>query len=188
VSKSHISPFWGTSLVTWQLFQYRWFVLTFVLSRPTLHKSKSCWMSKWHPEILQWHPKLWKPRYGFVFYWSKVIRGKHVFLHVAIAKDGWNDRPTQFTGAKVESGDWKHGICPLPCVPSRFGLLRHCRRFVCCVKMRKHFTAIMEVFCCFNVAIGMPGDASDWNEDKRSAIAARMQNRGVVNWGSCESC
>jgi len=38
----------------------------------------------------------------------------------------------------------------------------------------------MEVFCCFTVAIGLPGDASDYNEDKRSAVAARMQNKVVV--------
>jgi len=48
------------------------------------------WASKWHPKILQWHPKFWKPRYGFVLYWSKTIWGKHVFLHVAIATDGYN--------------------------------------------------------------------------------------------------
>jgi len=48
------------------------------------------WMSKWHPKILQWHPKFWKPRYGFALYWSKTIWGKYAFLHVAIATDGWN--------------------------------------------------------------------------------------------------
>ena len=49
------------------------------------------WVSKWHPKILQWHPKFWKPRHGFALYWSKTIWGKHVFLHVAIATDGWAD-------------------------------------------------------------------------------------------------
>ena len=33
---------------------------------------------------------------------------------------------------------------------------------------------------CFTVAIGLPGDASDYNEDKRSSVAARMQNKVVV--------
>jgi len=47
-------------------------------------------------------------------------------------------------------------------------------------KLRKHFNAIMEVFYCFTVAIGLPGDASDYNEDKRSAVAACMQNKVVV--------
>jgi len=47
-------------------------------------------------------------------------------------------------------------------------------------KLRKHFNAIMEVFYCFTVAIGLPGDASDYNEDKRSAVSARMQNKVFV--------
>jgi len=38
----------------------------------------------------------------------------------------------------------------------------------------------MEVFYCFNVAIGLPGDASDYNEDKGSAVATCMQNKVVV--------
>jgi len=49
-----------------------------------------------------------------------------------------------------------------------------------CAKLRKHFNAIMEMFYCFTVAIGLPGDASDYNEEKRSAVAARMQNKVVV--------
>jgi len=50
----------------------------------------------------------------------------------------------------------------------------------CCTKLRKHLNAIMEVFYCFTVAIGLRGDALDYNEDKRSAVAARMQNKMVV--------
>jgi len=34
-------------------------------------------------------------------------------------------------------------------------------------KVRKHFNAIMEVFYCETVSIGLPGDASDYNEDHR---------------------
>jgi len=50
---------------------------------------------------------------------------------------------------------------------------------VWCTKLRKHFNAIMEeVFYCFITAIGLPGDTSDYNEEKRSA--ARMQNKVVV--------
>jgi len=41
----------------------------------------------------------------------------------------------------------------------------------------------MEVFHCFTVAIGFPGDASNYNKDKRLAVAARMQNR----WLSSEA-
>ena len=48
-----------------------------------------------------------------------------------------------------------------------------------CTKLRKHFVAIVEVFCCFTVAIGLAMyHASDYNEDKRSVVAARMQNKG----------
>jgi len=38
----------------------------------------------------------------------------------------------------------------------------------------------MEVFYYFTVAINLSGDASDYNEDKRSAVAARMQNKVVL--------
>jgi len=49
-----------------------------------------------------------------------------------------------------------------------------------CLKLRKHFNAMNEVLYCFTVAIGLPGNASDYDEDKRSAVAARMQNKVVV--------
>ena len=48
---------------------------------------------------------------------------------------------------------------------------------VWCTKLQKLFNAI----------IGLPGDASDYNEDKRSAVAARMQNKVLVEWGNSES-
>jgi len=51
---------------------------------------------------------------------------------------------------------------------------------VWCTELRKHLNAIMEVFYCFIVAIGLPGDESHYNGDKRSAVAARMQNKVVV--------
>jgi len=47
-------------------------------------------------------------------------------------------------------------------------------------KLQKHFNAIMEVLYCFIIATGLPGDASYYNEDQRSALAARMQNNVVV--------
>jgi len=50
---------------------------------------------------------------------------------------------------------------------------------VCCTKLQKHFIAIVEVFCCFTIAIGLAMyHVSDYNEDKRSVVAARMQNKG----------
>jgi len=45
-----------------------------------------------------------------------------------------------------------------------------------CTKLRKHVNATVEVFHCFTVAIGLPRDASDYNEDIRSTVAARMQS------------
>jgi len=41
-----------------------------------------------------------------------------------------------------------------------------------------------EVFYCFTIAIGLPGDASDYNEEKRTAVAARMQNKVAVERGN----
>jgi len=38
----------------------------------------------------------------------------------------------------------------------------------------------MEVLYCFTVAMVLPGDASDYNEDERSAVAACMQSKVVV--------
>ena len=57
---------------------------------------------------------------------------------------------------------------------------------VWCTKLRKHFNAIMEVFYCFTVAVGLLGDASDYIDDKRSAVATRMQNKVVVEGGNSE--
>ena len=54
---------------------------------------------------------------------------------------------------------------------------------VWCAKQRNHFNAIVEVFYCFTAAIGLPVDASNYNEDKMSAVAARMQTR----WLSSEA-
>ena len=98
---------------------------------------------------------------------------------------GCNDRPTQFSGSEVGSGNCKNSICALSYAPLRFGLLLYFRRFVQCTKMWKHFNAITEVFYCFTVAIGLPGEASGCNEDERSSAAARMQNKVVFEWGNC---
>ena len=54
---------------------------------------------------------------------------------------------------------------------------------VWCTKLRKHENVIMKILYCFTVVIGLPGDASDYNEDKRSAVAASMQKR----WLSSEA-
>jgi len=64
------------------------------------------WVSKWHPKILQSHPKFWKPRrYDFALYWRKTIWGKHVFLHVAVstatAMIGWHNSLQQNLEAEI---------------------------------------------------------------------------------------
>jgi len=49
-------------------------------------------------------------------------------------------------------------------------------------KLRKLFIAIVEVFCCFTIAIGLAMyHESDYNEDKRSVVAARMQKQGWLS-------
>jgi len=55
------------------------------------------------------------------------------------------------------------------------------------MKMWKHGNVIMELFYCFTVGIGFPGDASDFNEDKSLAVATRTQDKVVVVWGNLES-
>jgi len=53
--------------------------------------------------------------------------------------------------------------------------------------LRNKNAAIIEVFFCLTVAIGLPGDASNHNKDKRSAVATRIQSKVVVVLGSCEN-
>jgi len=87
--------------------------------------------------------------------------------------------PVQFSGTEIGSESCKFGICALSCAPPLFGHLLYCRRFVqYCV--RNCESTLMQLWKCFTVAFGLPGDTSDYNEDKRSAVAARMQNNVVV--------
>ena len=112
---------------------------------------KSFWVSKWHPKILQWHPKFWKPRYGFALYWSKTNWDKHVFLHVDIATDGCNVIGRQFSGAEAGSENCKFGICALSCAPLPFGLLLYCPRFVQ-YGVRNCESTLMQIWKCFTVS------------------------------------
>ena len=54
---------------------------------------------------------------------------------------------------------------------------------VWCTKLQKHFNAIMEVLYCFTVAIGLPGDVSDYNEDK----GRQLQRAYKTRWLSSEA-
>jgi len=102
---------------------------------------------------------------------------------VAIATDGCNiigprNFLTQKLEAKIVSLVYVHHHAHHFASASITILLQICA--VWCTKLQKHFNAIMEVFYCFTVAIGFPSDASDYNEDKWLAAAARMQNKVVV--------
>jgi len=73
-------------------------------------------------------------------------------------------------------------LVSLHCHAYGFGLLLYCCRFVQHGERNCEgtFKAIMEVLYCFTVAIGLPGDTIDYIEDKRSAVAVRIQNKVVV--------
>jgi len=113
---------------------------------------------------------------------------KACFLHVAPATDGCNVIGrhillAQKSDAKIVSLESVH------CHAHRLASVSYYRRLVQWVwgtKLRKHFNAIMEMFCCFTVTIDLPGGASD-NEDKRSEVAALMQNKVFVEQGNSES-
>ena len=62
-------------------------------------------------------------------------------------------------------------ICTSSLRPVTF-LLQICT--VWCTKLRNHCNAIKKVFYCFTVAIGSPGGASDFNEDKKPEVTACM--------------
>jgi len=145
-------------------------------------------LSKWHPKILPRHPKFWKPKYVFALHWNKTIWGKHVFLHVVIATDGCNVIGRHnFLAQKLEAK-----------IVSMVSVYCHAHRLASACyytaadlystvyETAKAF-AIMEVFYCFTVAIGLPGGVSDCNDGKMSVVAARMQNKVVVEWGNNET-
>jgi len=76
------------------------------------------------------------------------------------------------------------GICGLSYAPPRFGLLLYRRRFVQ-YGVRNCESAFMQLWKCFIVsplrsACLAMHHASNYNEDKRSVVATRMQNKVVV--------
>jgi len=119
--------------------------------------------------------------------WSKVIWGKHVFLHVAIATDNCNITGRHnFLSQNLEAKLQVWYLCIIMRTASSrptIFLLQICT--VWCTKLRNHFNAIMEVFYCFTVAISFPGDASDYNEDigwqlQRKCKARRLSSEATV--------
>ena len=91
----------------------------------------SCfWVSKWHPKILQWHPKFWN-----LDMILPCIEVKQFEESIFPARGYCNRRlqcysPTQFSGTEVGSENCEYGTCGLSCGPPRFGLLLYCRRIV----------------------------------------------------------
>jgi len=71
----------------------------------------------------------------------------------------------------------------MSCAPPCFGQLRYGRRFVCCTKMRKHFTANMEEFYCFTDAIGFlaSGNASTTMKTKGRRLQRACKSRWLSN-------
>ena len=107
---------------------------------------------------------------------------KHVFLHVAIAScDAMIGRHNSLA-QKLEAEIVR--IVSVHCH------VHHLASACCYVSadlcsVRKCESTLMRLWKCFTVAIGLPGNASDYNEDEMSAFAARMQNKVVVEWGNC---
>jgi len=106
---------------------------------------------------------------------AKRFEAKHAFLHMATAADDCNVAgPHNFLAQKLEAKIVS--LVPAHCRMRTASLLpvtilsQICT--IWCTKLRKHFNAIMDVLYCFTVVIDLPGDASDCNLDKRSAIAA----------------
>ena len=150
------------------------------------------WVSKWHPKILQWHPKFWKPRCGFAVHWSKTIWGEHDFLHVAFATDGCNVIGRHiFLAQKLETKIVS--LVSVHCHSHRCASasrLLYCSRFVQ-YGVRNCESTFMQLWKCFTVsplrsACLAMHHASDYNEDKRS-VAARMQKNVIVEWCNNES-
>ena len=145
-------------------------------------------MSKWHPTILQWHPKFWKPRYGVVLYWSKTIWRKHVFLHVAIATEGCNAIGRHnFLVQKLEAKIVR--IVSMHC---------HAHRLA----SASYYIATELYSMVYETAKGFKGNYGsvllfhrcdrlawppDYNKDKKSAVATRIQSKLIVEWGNSES-
>ena len=103
---------------------------------------------------------------------------------MAIARDGCNVVGRHiFLAQRLEAKSVS--LVSVHCHAHRLASASYCTAAVqvCtvwCTKLRKHIHAITEVLYCFTVAISLPGYASDNNEDKRSAVAAHMQNKVVV--------
>ena len=181
------------------VFWCTYFVLHEYAQQPNPVFLSHFWVSKLHPKILQWHPKFWKPRYGFALYGSKTIWRKHAFLHVATASDGyniigWHNFLAQMVEAKIAS------MVSVRCHAQRLASACYfpaADLYSRCLKLRKHFNATVKVLYCFTVAISLPGAASDlqWRQKVGSCSAHGKQGGCRVfvrfwllglRWSSCQ--
>ena len=150
---------------------------------------KPFWVSKWHPKILQWHPKFWKPRYGFALYWSKTIWGKHVFLHVTIATDccnvvGRHIFLAQNLEAKIVS------LVSAHCHAHHFASAPYCTAadlYSMVYETAKALSCNYGVFYYLTVSIGLPGDASDQTTMKTKDWQLQWQRACKTGWLSSEA-
>ena len=133
-------------------------------------------------------PYILKPRYGFPLYWSKTIWGKHVFLHVTIATDVCNvtgrlNFLAQKLEAKIVSSVTVHCHAHRLALDSYYTaahlysmVYETAKAFYC------NYGSVLLFWRCDRLSLAM-----HQTEDKTSAVAARMQNKVVVEWGNSES-
>ena len=153
--------------------------------RPVFFLSRF-WVSKWHPKILQWHPKSWKPWYGFALCWSETIWGKYVFLHGAIATDGCNVIGRHnFLAQKLEAK-----IVSLVSVHCHAHRCASACYYTAADLYSMVYEAAKALYCNYgSVLLFHRCDRLAWRcirlqWRKRAALAARMQSKLVDEWGN----
>ena len=128
------------------------------------------------PKILQWYPKYRKPKYGFTLHCRKTIWGNMLSRTWLLQQTAGLLKADKI----FRHRSWKPKLLVrYVCTFMRTASPRPVTALpqVCtvwCMKLRKHLNAIMEMLYCFTVAIGLPGDASDYNEDKTNFIQALL--------------
>ena len=146
-------------------------------------------MSKLHSKILQWHPKIWRPRYGFVLKWNDLRKACFPARGYC---NKWLQcyRPTQFPGTEFGSENCKYGICALSCALPRFGQLFSCRRLAQYGVWNCEST-LMQLWRCFaasplrSACLAMHQTTVQWRQKIGSCSAHAKQGgcRVRQQWG-----
>jgi len=150
------------------------------------------WVSKWHPKILQWHPKFWKPRYGFALYWSKRFE-ESMFSRTwplqqtaATSKDD-----TIIMAQKLEAKILS--LVSVHCHAHRLASASYYTAadfysmvYATAKALSCNYESVLLFHRCDRLAWRC-NHASGYNENKRSVVAAPMQNKVVAEWGNSES-